>query len=135
MLGAASTALFAFPSFLLINTEVPVLVWLAIVLPIAIGTGAMWGLQACFFGELFGTSVRYSGVGLGYQVSGVLGGGFAPFISATLIAAAGGAPWLVAGYVVLGGVISLVSAYLAPETFQRNLSEERDRKLVAGEAT
>ena len=62
--GAAFSALFAFPFFWLIDTQHSTLVWLAIVLGLAIGHGAMYGPQASFFSELFGARVRYSGASL-----------------------------------------------------------------------
>src|SRR5436190_8120894 len=58
--GALFMGLFAFPFFWLVDTGVPVLVWLALVLGLT-ATAAMYGPQAAFFSELFGTSVRYSG--------------------------------------------------------------------------
>jgi MFS family permease len=56
--GALFLGLFAFPFFWLVDTGVPVLIWLALVLGLT-ATGAMYGPQAAFFSELFGTKVRY----------------------------------------------------------------------------
>ena len=53
-------AAFAFPFFWLIETGVVAVVWLAIVLGM-IGHAAMYGPQAAFFSELFGTQ-RQTGV-------------------------------------------------------------------------
>ena len=58
--------LFAFPFFWLLNTGAAPLIWLAIILGFNIGHDAMYGPQAAFFSELFGTRVRYSGASLGY---------------------------------------------------------------------
>ena len=60
LFGAAFSLLFAFPFFWLLNTGVEPLIWLAIVLGVNIGHDAMYGPQASFFAELFGTRVRYS---------------------------------------------------------------------------
>ena len=65
-------------------------IWLAIVLGVNVGHDLMYGPQAAFFSELFGTRVRYSGASLGYQLASVLRGGFAPLIAAALLAANGG---------------------------------------------
>jgi len=132
MWGAGFLVLLAFPFFWLLDTEVAVLVWLAIVLGFAVGNGAMFATQPAFFSELFGTSVRYSGVSLGYQVSAVFAGGLAPFIATVLIAWSGGNPWPVALYIMVLALISLISVYLATETFRGELTEELSAE--AGEA-
>ncbi|MBA3472670.1 MAG: MHS family MFS transporter [Rubrobacter sp.] len=132
MWGAGFLVLLAFPFFWLLDTEVAVLVWLAIVLGFAVGNGAMFATQPAFFSELFGTSVRYSGVSLGYQVSAVFAGGLAPFIATVLIAWSGGNPWPVALYIMVLALISLISVYLATETFRGELIEELSAE--AGEA-
>ena len=49
--------------------------------------GAMYGPQAAFLSELFGTTVRYSGVSIGYQLASILAGGLAPIIAVALLAA------------------------------------------------
>jgi MHS family shikimate/dehydroshikimate transporter-like MFS transporter len=72
LIGAVFSLVFAFPFFWMLNTGSPVLIWLAIVLGVNIGHDAMYGPQAAFFSELFGTRVRYSGASLGYQLASVL---------------------------------------------------------------
>ena len=42
---------------------------LAVVCALVGGHSAMYGPQASFFSELFGTRVRYSGASLGYQLA------------------------------------------------------------------
>ena len=63
----------------------------------------MYGPQAAYFAELFGTRHRYSGASLGYQLASVFAGGFAPLIAAALLTAGGGEPWLVAIYMSVTG--------------------------------
>lgn len=53
--------------------------------------GGVYGPGAAFVAEQFETRVRYSGASLGYQLSGVLSGAFAPLIATALLAASGGA--------------------------------------------
>ena len=52
----------------------------------------MYGPQAAYFSELFGTRVRYSGASLGYQLASVLAGGLSPLIATALLAANDGDP-------------------------------------------
>jgi MHS family shikimate/dehydroshikimate transporter-like MFS transporter len=101
--GALFTLLFAFPFFWLLDTRSPWLIWLAIVLGVNVGHDAMYGPQAAFFSQLFGTRVRYTGASLSYQLSSVFSGGLAPLIATALLAKLGSAA--VAGYVaVMAGI-------------------------------
>jgi MFS transporter, MHS family, shikimate and dehydroshikimate transport protein len=84
----------------------------------------MYGPQASFFSELFGTRVRYSGASLGYQLASVLAGGLSPLIATALLAASDGEPWWVAAYMAGMGLISVVSVLLATETFRSDIEED-----------
>jgi MFS transporter, MHS family, shikimate and dehydroshikimate transport protein len=131
LLGSVFSLLFAFPFFWLLNTGVEPLIWLAIILGVNIGHDAMYGPQAAFFSELFGTRVRYSGASLGYQLASVFAGGFAPLISLALLTAYGyGA---VALYMAAMALITVVSVLLATETFQGDITETQaeERELIA----
>ena len=132
-----SLIFFSAPFFLLMDTRVTVLVWLAIVIGLAIGHDPMYGPQAAFFSELFGTRLRYSGASIGYQLGSVVGGGVSPLIATSLLALAGGHWWLIAAYTAALCLISIVSAYLASETYQEDITRERpeEREAIAGEPT
>ena len=119
--GAVFTALFAMPFFLLVNTKTPGLITLALVLAVAVGHAAMYGPQAAFFSELFGTRVRYSGVSLGYQLASPFAGGLAPIIAAVLLQWSGGHPWPVAVYLAIVCLITLLAIRFAKETFNTDL--------------
>ena len=122
--GAVITTLWAFPLFGLMNTASPFLIAVAIVIGVNLGHDLMYGPQAAYFAELFGTRVRYSGASLGYQLASVFAGGFAPLIATALLAAGG---WeLVALYVVGMGLISVVATALARET--RGVDFDRDEE-------
>jgi hypothetical protein len=45
----------------------------------------MYGPQAAFFSELFGTRVRYSGASVGYQLASILAGAIAPLVAVALL--------------------------------------------------
>jgi len=81
----------------------------------------MYGPQAAFFSELFGTRVRYSGASLGYQLASPLAGGMAPLIATALLDRTGGKPWLVAVYLIVMAVITLVAVWMAEETNKKAL--------------
>ncbi len=131
LIGAVFSLIFAFPFFWMLNTGSPVLIWLAIILGVNIGHDAMYGPQAAFFSELFGTRVRYSGASLGYQLASVLAGGLSPLIATFLLGYYG---WpAVALYTAGMAVITVVATYLAAETFQGDIFEDQpeERQLIA----
>ena len=122
--GAVFLALFAFPFFWLVDQKSTVAVWAAIVVGL-IGHSAMYGPQAAFFSELFGTNVRYSGASLGYQLASPLAGGLAPLIATALLQWSGGQPWPIAVYLVVMALITIVSVWLAKETHRDELIEAK----------
>jgi MHS family shikimate/dehydroshikimate transporter-like MFS transporter len=119
--GAALFGLFAFPSFLLINTREPVLIWLSIVVALGLIYPAIYAPLAAWWSELFDTRVRYTGVGSVYQFSGIFASGLTPTIATLLLGFAGGEPWLFVGYMIVVTAISLVAAYVSPETYRKDI--------------
>jgi MFS transporter, MHS family, shikimate and dehydroshikimate transport protein len=131
LFGAAFSLLFAFPFFWLLNTGVGPLIWLAVVLGVNLGHDSMYGPQAAYFSELFGTRVRYSGASLGYQLASVLAGGLSPLIAVALLASYGYPA--VAAYMSIMALITVISVLLASETFQEDILETQaeERQLIA----
>ena len=82
----------------------------------------MYGPQAAFFSELFGTNVRYSGASLGSQLAAPFAGGLAPLIATALLGWSGGQSWPVALYMIGMVLITFSSVFLAVETVQTDLS-------------
>lgn len=130
--GALFLALFAFPFFYLVETGSIVLVWLAIVLGM-IGHAAMYGPQAAFFSELFGTHVRYSGASIGYQLASPLAGGLAPLIATALLKWSNGRSWPVAMYLVATAALTILSIVMADETFRQDLADPQAGDKGQGE--
>jgi MFS family permease len=102
--GIVGTALFAFPYFGLLNTKTSGLVLLAIIVSL-IFHDMQYGPQAALIAESFGTNLRYSGAGLGYQLASVIAGGPAPLIATRILQKTGssvGISWYIVGCCVLG---------------------------------
>jgi len=118
--GALFLLLFAFPFFWMVETRQAGWVMVAVVIGL-VGHSAMYGPQAAFFSELFGTRVRYSGASLGYQLASPLAGGLAPLIATALLGWSGGQPWPVALYLIGMAAITLISVWLAEETHRKGL--------------
>jgi len=114
--GAIFSALMSFPLFWLLGTKVAVLAWIAISLGLAVGHAAMYGPQASFLSELFGTKVRYSGVSLGYNLASIFAGALSPLIATWLMVTYKPATWPISVYMIGLAVITLVSVYFAVET-------------------
>ncbi|MDF2492797.1 MAG: Shikimate transporter, partial [Microbacterium sp.] len=109
LLGAAIFAiLFAFPMFLLFTTENSWLVAVALILGLAIVQGATIGVSAAMLAELFPTRMRWSGIAISREIPAAIVGGTAPLVATALVGLAGGAPWLVAAYLVALSIIGLV---------------------------
>ena len=111
-IGIVCVALFAFPYFGLMNTTEPGLVLLAIVLSL-IFHDMQYGPQAALIAESFGTNIRYSGAGLGYQLASVIAGGPAPLIAAAILAATGSSTGI-SIYILICCVLSLGALWLMP---------------------
>jgi metabolite-proton symporter len=118
--GAAFLAAFAFPFFRMVGTRDPGWVCGAMAVGM-VGHAAMYGPQAAFLSELFGTRVRYTGASLGYQLAAPLSGGLAPLVATALLTWSDGDPWPVGVYLVLMALVTIVAVTLAAETRRRDL--------------
>jgi MHS family shikimate/dehydroshikimate transporter-like MFS transporter len=121
LFGAIVTGLFAFPFFWLLDTGNTQLVWLALVVAFVLSHAAMYGPQAAFLSELFGTRVRYSGASLGAQLAAVLAGGLSPLIATALLARYGRDA--VALYVIGMALVTVVAVFVASETRHREIGD------------
>jgi len=86
----------------------------------------MYAPQAAFFSELFGTSVRYTGASLGYQLASIFAGALAPIIAVKLLGSVEESnTTAVAIYVSLASLISVVAVLAAKETRSSSLRHDR----------
>lgn len=76
--------------------------------------GATFAPMGALLPELFPTRVRYTGAGAAYNLGGILGASFAPYIAQKLVAH-GGLVW-VGGYVSVAAAISLLAVFSMRET-------------------
>src|SRR6478735_4954996 len=111
-IGIVCTGLFAFPYFGLLNTRMAGLALLAIVLSL-IFQDMQYGPQAALIAESFGTNIRYSGAGLGYQLASVIAGGPAPLIAAAILQSTGSSTWI-SIYIIACCVVSMIALLLMP---------------------
>ncbi len=76
--------------------------------------GACFAPMGALLPELFPPALRYTGAGTAYNLGGILGASFAPYIAQRLVSA-GGLSW-VGGYVSFAAAISLAAVWLMTET-------------------
>ena len=122
LLGAAGVGIWAFVFFALVDTRSFPLIVLAVVGGLLFH-GAMYGPQAAFLSELFGTKVRYSGVSIGYQLASIFAGGLAPLIAVWLYTRFDSG-YAVAVYVALSAVVTIVAVGTYGETRDRDLAAD-----------
>ena len=80
LIGAVGVGLWTFVFFDLVDTKDPNKILLAVVVGLVLHS-FMYAPQAAFFSELFGTSVRYTGASVGYQLASIFAGALAPIIA------------------------------------------------------
>jgi len=134
-IGIVCIGLFAFPYYGLLNTQRSGLVMLAIVLSLVFHA-MQYGPQAALISENFGTNVRYSGAGLGYQMASVIAGGPAPLIAAKILEKTNssiGISWYILGC----AVVAMAALLLMPRQVEAEDQQVIDvksaeaRKLAA----
>ncbi|MEJ5945969.1 MFS transporter [Pseudokineococcus basanitobsidens] len=126
LFGIVVCAVMGVVYFPLLATGQTWVVWLTIVVTLAVGTGCMFGIQGVLFSEMFATRMRYTGLGVAYQLSALLGGAPTPII-ATALAAATGSVWPVVAYLLVVCAISFACVRAAGETSRRELVDEPAR--------
>jgi len=124
LIGAATTGIFGFVYFGLVDTAVPSLVFVAIVLSL-IPHDMQYGPQAALIAEAFTPRLRYSGASLGYQLASVIAGGPAPLI-ATALFAAYHSGYAISIYIAACAVVSLIAAAFMPDYTGQDISAEYD---------
>ena len=131
-IGTICTGAFAFAYFAIMNTMVPGLVFLAIVLSF-IPHDMMYGPQAALIAECFTPRLRYSGSSLGFHIASIFAGGPAPLIATALFAATGSG-YAIAVYIAICAIVSIIATAFLPDYTNRDISREHDAPQAAAEA-
>jgi metabolite-proton symporter len=120
--GAALTFVWAIPYFLLLDSKVGALVFVAIVLSL-IPHDMQYGPQAALVAESFPTRLRYSGAGLGYQLASVFAGGPAPLLAVWLLHTFDSS-LPIALYIMLGAVVTITATLMLPDPGRAEVARE-----------
>ncbi|MFT0859269.1 MFS transporter [Ancylobacter sp. G4_0304] len=92
---------------------VGVMAWLVIGFSLM---GMTFGPMGALLPELFPANVRYTGSGIAYNVSSILGAAVAPFIAVALWSYGGGSPFWVGVYLSAMALVTLIALLLGSET-------------------
>src|SRR3954464_10601827 len=131
LIGAAATGIFGFVYFAMLNTMIPAVIFVAIILSF-IPHDMMYGPQGALIAECFSPRLRYSGASLGYHLSSVIAGGPAPIIATALLAWTGSG-YAVAAYIAVTAIVSIAATSLLPDYTNRDISQ--GASYGAGEPT
>src|ERR1700733_15653020 len=74
----------------------------------------MYGPQAALIAEGFTPRLRYSGASIGYQLASITAGRPAPIIATALLAAYGSG-YVIAAYIALCAIVSVVATLFMPD--------------------
>ena len=122
LIGSLLTGIFGFVYFALLNSVTPVLIVIAIILSF-VPHDLMYGPQAALIAEGFTPRLRYSGTSIGYQLASLTAGGPAPLIATALLAAYGSG-YVIAGYIAICALVSIVATVMMPDYTGRDISVE-----------
>jgi metabolite-proton symporter len=109
-IGALLLAISTFPAFWMMSTGEPVVIGLALIIPLGIIYAMCYAPEAALFSDLFDARVRYTGISFVYQFSGIFASGITPIIATYLITAKEGSPDYLCAYVVFAALVSMFSA-------------------------
>jgi len=134
--GTVLLALYAYPFFLVNEAaESAVVLGITSVVGLSLIHPLMYGPLATLFAELFSPEVRYSGASLGYQIGGILGGGFAPLILTALVATGAGAAVAIPPYVIFVSVLTFIAVWVATRPGRRFEDDEVASSAPTGAAS
>jgi MFS family permease len=122
IIGSILTGIYGFIYFALLNTMLPALIVIGIILSF-VPHDLIYGPQAALISEGFTPRLRYSGSSVGYQLASLTAGGPAPIIATALLAAYGSG-YAVAVYVAVMAVVSVVATAFMPDYTGRDISQE-----------
>jgi MFS transporter, MHS family, shikimate and dehydroshikimate transport protein len=100
--------------FPMVDSGNTVLLFLGLGVLFGLTAGIGFGCQASFFGVLFPTSVRYTGMTFGFQFSGAVFGGPLPLVASALVTSNGNSPWMLVLCIAAVATVGTVATLCAP---------------------
>ena len=122
LIGVVLMGLFGFVYFGMVDTAIPAVVFIAIVVSL-IPHDLQYGPQAALIAESFTPRLRYSGASLGYQLASIIAGGPAPLI-ATALFAAYKSGYAISIYIAICAIISFVATAMMPDFTGKSIADD-----------
>ncbi|MBO2457547.1 MFS transporter [Actinomadura violacea] len=123
LIGAAGAVVYAVPLYALINTGSVVLMTIGLMFAQVL-QNLMYASLAPMLSEMFGTTVRYTGISLGYQLASLIGAGFTPLLASALVAGTGGSSLPLSGIAAVAALITVGAIWRIAETRGRDLTRD-----------
>ena len=125
LVGAAGVGVWGFVFFGLLDNMTAGSVFAAVMIGLLFHS-LMYSPQAAFFSELFGTSVRYTGASVGYQLASIFAGALAPIIAVKLLGNVAEKNTTAVGiYMAIASAVTIVAVLIARETKASSLRHDR----------
>lgn len=125
LVGAIGVGVWGFVFFNLLDDMTSGAMFLAVLVGLLFHS-LMYAPQAAFFSELFGTSVRYTGASVGYQLASIFAGALAPIIALELLGSVEEKNTTAVGvYLAVASVLTIVAVLFAKETKASSLRHDR----------
>ncbi|MBT2515340.1 MFS transporter [Arthrobacter sp. ISL-30] len=122
--GLALFIVYLFPMFALLGSGNVALVFLAFTMALVLHS-CLYGPLAAFVSEQFGTTARYTGAAMGYQLATLIGAGFTPGIIAGLYKDSGQNIAPVITFLSVMALVSIVFILLTRESKNNDLTTVR----------
>src|SRR5258708_3396726 len=129
--GAALIFIWSFIYWPLLDSRVPTLVFLALILALPIHD-MQYGPQASFIAESFTGRLRYSGASLGYQLASITAGGPAPLIAVYLLSTYK-TSFAISVYMAITALISIGAALALKDRSKQDYAVEYDEGVPSAE--
>lgn len=110
-IGSVLSIVLAFPAFWLIDTGSLVGAYAAYIAT-TVGFCATYGTLGVLYAQAFDVRIRYTGMSLALGIGTIIGSAFVPMIYLELLDIFDGGSWAIALYMVIAGIVTLVSSTL-----------------------
>lgn len=117
-MGSSILILLAWPAFHLLTTDNPAFIFLGLLM-LALALNMFTGVMASTLPALFPTNIRYSGLGIAFNISVILAG-LTPTLTSALVEMTNNL-YIPAYYLIIFGAIGLLTATFMPEPANKPL--------------
>lgn len=129
-IGTVISIVLAFPAFWLIDTGSLLAAYVAYIAT-TVGFCATYGILGVLYAQAFDVRIRYTGMSLALGIGTIIGSAFVPVIYLELLHIFQSS-WAIALYIVVAGVVTLVSSALLTKLNRRAWSQATPTTITEG---